>query len=336
MKNKLTLFLVLFWALANAQPEITQSNLPLVGDHVVIGICSDAVNPGNPGAMQTWDMSYLTETEEQFFTYIDPAEGLRSDSFPAANLCAVSWLNDYSYYNTGTSSLSVEGHVVTLEPSDTSVFVYNNNEQILGLPYTFNDGFTDTFDGSIYLSNLGTFSFDGTLDFEADGYGTLILPNGTYQNVVRYHFYREQTNYFGGFPAGTQTKEQWAWVSADYRFWLLLMEENWDGFSTTSLIWYDKNPYPATTSIGLNEAGNIAVYPNPCQTSERLNIRWDKNERATLLWQKIDGSLVTKQQTTLSIGANIMDGPKIDAGLYILSIESDSHRLVQRISVLNK
>jgi len=334
MKNKLTLFLVLFSALAYAQPEITQSNMPLVGDHVVIGICSDAVNPGNEGAMQTWDMSNLTEAEEQFFTYIAPSEGPRSDSFPAANLCAVSWLDDYSYYNIGTSSLSVEGHVATIDPNDTSVFVLNNTEKILGLPYTYNDNFTDSFDGNIYFSNLGTFSFDGTLDFEADGYGTLVLPNATYQNVVRYHFYREQTNYFGGFPAGTQTKEQWAWMSEDYRFWLLLMEENWDGFSTTSLIWYDKNPYPVTTSYNFNEASKNAVYPNPFQTGEQLIIRWSKNEQAILSLQRLDGSIVVKRQISLSNGPNYVSGPDIVAGLYILSIESDSYRLIQKISVL--
>jgi hypothetical protein len=335
MKNKLTLFFVLFSALAYAQPDITQSNMPLVGDHVVIGICSDAVYPGNEGAMQTWDMSYLTQSEEQFFTYINSSEGLRSDSFPSANLCAISWLDDYSYYNIGASSLSVEGHVATIDPADTSVFVFNDTEKILGLPYTYNDSFTDNFDGNIYFSNLGTFSFDGTLDFEADGYGTLILPNATYQNVVRYHFYREQTNYFGGFPAGTQTKEQWAWVSADYRFWLLLMEENWDGFSTTSLIWYDKNPYPATTSISLNQTNKNAVYPNPLKTGELLNIKWDRNDQAQMSILRIDGSLVMKRQISLSKGSNYFNSPDIVAGLYIICIESASNNFMQKISVLD-
>lgn len=333
MKTIFTFVLIMFAALAWAQPEITQANLPQTGDHVVIAICSNPVNPGNSGAMQTWDMSSLTQTEEQSFTYIPPAEGPLADSFPEATLCAQSWQDDYSYYKVNASALTVEGHVVTTGANDTTIIVFSDSEQILELPYTMASSFVDNFEGVSYIPNFGAFPFDGTLDFEADGYGTLILPTGTYNNVVRYHFFRSQTNYFNGIPAGTITKEQWAWVSADFRFWLLLMEENWDGFSTTPWVWYDKNPYPVNTDIHSPHEATVSVFPNPSRANQKLSISWDKTEQAQIALLRMDGSLIKKENMVLEIGTNSYRCPDVTAGIYILKIETHEKNITQKLSV---
>lgn len=334
MKIAFTLFLVALTLLAFCQPTISPSNIPQVGDQVLIAICSNPVDPGNPGAMQTWDMSGLLESEQQAITYILPSEGLYSDSFPNANLCAKSWLDDYSYYNVSPSSLDVEGHVVTIDPNDTSVFVYDNSEKIVGLPYTYNDAFIDTFNGIFHSPGFGPLAFDGYLDFEADGYGTLILPTGTYTNVVRYHFYREQTSYFIGMPF-TTTKNQWAWVSSDYRFWLLLMEENFDGISTQPLVWYDKNPY--TTSIGINTPtiNSNYIYPSPLRVGQPLHVMWDKSEQARVSMLGLDGRLLYEQKIDMEVGANTFEVPAISAGLYIIKVETPHNYYTQKIPVLN-
>ncbi|MCF8379065.1 MAG: T9SS type A sorting domain-containing protein [Bacteroidales bacterium] len=335
MKKTFTIILSIFSVLAFSQPEITQSNIPHVGDHVVIAICSDLVNPGTSGTNQTWDMSGLTETEEQSFTYILPSAGIEPDSFPNATLCGVSWQDDYSNYSVSPSSLSVEGYAVTISPDDTSLIVYDDPEQIIQLPFTYNDTFLDNFSGVSYIPGFGAFPFDGYLDFEADGYGTLILPTGTYNNVVRYHFYREQTNYVGGFPAGTTTKDQWAWVSSDYRFWLLLMEEVFDGISTTPLVWYDKNPYSASTSVNTLNYRSTTVYPNPLRVGQQINITWDRHEQAYVSLVSMDGSVMDKKQTELSEGSNSIVFNHIIPGLYVIKIETNGSFSTQKISVIN-
>jgi hypothetical protein len=283
--------------------------------------------------MQTWDMSGLTESEEQSFTYILPSAGIEPDSFPNATLCGVSWQDDYSNYSVSPTALSVEGYAVTINPNDTSIIVYDDPEQIIQLPYTYNDSFLDNFSGVSYIPGFGAFPFDGYLDFEADGYGTLILPTGTYNNVVRYHFYREQTNYFGGFPAGTTTKDQWAWVSPDYRFWLLLMEEVFDGISTTPLIWYDKNPYEASTAIGSNNSNTISVYPNPFRAGQQINIMWGKNEPAQVSLIRMDGRVVEKKHIDMAYGPNPIDFTTANPGLYVIKIETNGSFITQKISV---
>ena len=337
MKKSFTLVLILsiFSAVAFAQPEITQANIPHIGDNVIISICQGAINPGSSGPNQTWDMSGLIDSEEQSFTYILPSEGLVPDSFPNATLCGVSWQNDYSNYIVSPSSLSVEGYAVTLDPSDTSIIVYDDPEQIIPIPYTYMDSYLDNFSGISYIPGFGAFPFDGYLDFEADGYGTLILPNGTYNNVVRYHFYREQTNYFGGFPAGTTTKDQWAWVSSEYRFWLLLMEEVFDGISTTPLIWYDKNPYIASTGIKSSKELPLDVYPNPMRTHSQFTVSWSKNEDVKMSILRMDGSTVYNKALTMKVGPNIFTCPGVTAGLYVIMIETNREIVTQKISILD-
>ncbi|MCB0822664.1 MAG: T9SS type A sorting domain-containing protein [Bacteroidales bacterium] len=324
MKTTITLLMIIISAVVLAQPEITEANLPHVGDHVVIAICSNPVDAGESGANITWDMSGLSEQEEQFFDYIAMTEAPRADSFPNANICGVSWLDDFSNYKHSSEGLTAEGYVVTSDAIDTTLMVFSNSEKIIELPFSYGDSFMDEFDGNSYVPGIGVFPFDGSISFEADGYGTLILPTGTYNNVVRYHFTREQTNYLNGIPANTQTKEQWGWVSEDFRFWLLLMETNFDGFSTSSLIWYDKNPFPASTGIASTNFNAEHIYPNPLKQDQLLNIKWDKAENTTISILSLDGRLVYREQMHLQNGVNPIPFNINNEGLYMLSIRGEN------------
>lgn len=335
MKPIYTIILACISLWGYAQPTITQSNIPLIGDNVTIALCSDPVNEGSSGANQTWDFSGLTENSQGTFMYVDPSTTPKADSFPDANLCGISWDGSYSYYKVSPSALEAVGYVTPVPPSDTAMIVFDGFEQIVQLPYTYNDDFLDNFDGTNYVPGVGALDFDGTLDFEADGYGTLILPTGTYTNVVRYHFNRSQTNYFNGFPANTQTKEQWAWVSADYRFWLLLMEESFDGFNTTELVWYDKAPLSVITGVVSHEATDVSIYPNPTGKGEQVNISWASDEVATVSLFSLDGKLLQEKNIGLTNGVNGFNLPNLNSGVYLIKIQGLDKVYNQRISILD-
>lgn len=335
MKPIYTFLLICVSSWVFAQPIITQSNIPQIGDNVTIAICSDPINEGSSGVNQTWDYSGLTESEEQSFMYVDPSITPKADSFPDANLCGISWDGSYSYYKVGSSALEAVGYVTPVPPTDTAMIVFDDYEQIVQLPYTYNDDFIDDFDGTSYVPGFGGLAFDGDIDFEADGYGTLILPTGTYNNVVRYHFFREQTNYVSGFPSNTQTKEQWAWVSADYRFWLLLMEENFDGFATSELIWYDKTPLSVVTGVNTQEVYDLSVYPNPVMNGGHINFTWDQDEDATVSIYSMEGKLIFERKNSLTSGMNLLDISTLTSGTYLLKIYSATKVYNQKISILD-
>ncbi|MBK7385003.1 MAG: T9SS type A sorting domain-containing protein [Flavobacteriales bacterium] len=206
---------------------------------------------------------------------MDPATSPWSADFPNSNLCGISWDDAYSYYILSASAMETEGNAIIIPgtpPEDTAKFLFNvDTERILELPYTYGDAFVDDFSGTYSaMGFVGT--MDGTVDLQVDGYGTLILPTGTYDNVVRYHFDRVQNNTIFGNTSQT-TKEQWAWVSADHRFWLLLMEINDDGLSTSQQVWYDKNPALAGPSGQVDIAqASWSVLPNPVEPGTSVSI----------------------------------------------------------------
>lgn len=265
-------FLALACPALTAQPVIDLQNLPQTGDVVTIGRCSDLIDgaalDASAGAMQTWDFSDLTEFSEEQFIFVDPASTPWTADNPNSNLCGISWDDAYTYYILSASTLEQEGNTIIIPgipPEDTAKFLFNSDtERIIELPYTFGDAFVDDFSGTYSaMGFVGT--FDGQIDLEVDGYGTLILPNATYPNAVRYHFDRTQNNTIFGNTNQT-SKEQWAWVSSDHRFWLLLMEINYDGFSTSQQVWYDKNPALAGPNAVLDATSTApSVFPDPVE-----------------------------------------------------------------------
>ena len=321
MKHIYSLAAALFTSIvAIAQPTINSGNLPQLGDHVTIGICSDIPSPSildaQTGANYTWDFSTLTEQEEQFFDFVEPSNTYWPTTYQNSNICGVSWEDGYSFYNITPSALTTEGNKLILSPGDTASIIYTDQEQIIPIPYSMGTTFTDNFSGSGYVGGFNV-SITGTIDFEADGYGTLILPNATYQNVVRYRFDRTQTNTISGFPPSQQSKTQWAWVSADHRFWLLLIEDIDDGFSTSYLTWFDKAPQDVLTSVGGPGPSNGPhVYPNPITMGESLQLGRSLTANETLQLFDLQGRLV-KSLNTINSSVEL---DQVIVGVYLLKV----------------
>ncbi|MEO8588428.1 MAG: hypothetical protein ABI432_03595 [Flavobacteriales bacterium] len=255
-----------------AQPIIDLPNMPMTGDVVTIGLCTDPIDvallDASAGAMQTWDFSGLTESSEEQFLFVDPSSTPWASDFSNSNLCWISWDGSHSYYVLSPSALETEGYasiITGTPPEDTAKFLINvDTERLQELPYTYGDGFVDDFSGTFSaIGFVGT--MNGTVDQQVDGYGTLILPTGTYTNVVRYHFDLLQNNTL--FGSTTQsTKEHWGWFSADHRFWLLQMEINIDGLGSSEQVWYNKDPALAEPNgLPESEANSVSIFPNPVQ-----------------------------------------------------------------------
>lgn len=191
MKRVHIIHLVL-WALVPtagimAQPVIGLSNMPQVGDSVIIALSNQPVAPGTAGADQTWDMTWISAAEEQYFVYEDPAVTPWADLFDDATICGRSWEDYYSYYHIDATGVAAVGYAGVIGLSDTFTMDYSDSELFIPLDYSFGDSHADDFAGTSTAAGF-SLPFTGDVDFEADGYGTLILPTGTYENVVRYHF----------------------------------------------------------------------------------------------------------------------------------------------------
>jgi len=163
---------------AGAQPTIDQGNFaPSPGESFVLN-ASAWMDPGPGGANVTWDFSGLVIDTTFTLTYLDPTTTPMTDSFPTATL-ALAEGGDYSYHAFDASGGYYLGWAGWYE------IPYTDPEMTFQFPCTYSTQWVDDFHAEFFSTDR-----DGTSNAEADGYGTLILSNGTFDNVLRIHLTR--------------------------------------------------------------------------------------------------------------------------------------------------
>ncbi|QQR88004.1 MAG: T9SS type A sorting domain-containing protein [Flavobacteriales bacterium] len=329
MKNIVTLSALCTTGALIAQPNITQLNIPVIGDVATIGRCSDPIDSvalnASAGPMQTWDFSGLTEFSEEQILFVDPASTDFVDDFPNATFCGITWDDAFTYYVAGPSALESEGSAIIIGPGDTAKYLMDVDlEQVIELPYSYGDQFNDAYSGTFSAAGfLGT--MNGTVDLVADGYGTLILPTGTYTNTVRYRMSRVQNNTIFGNTT-VNTSEQWAWVSSDHRFWLLLMDMDFDGFSTSEQVWYDKNPISVgPQTVEESDLANVRIHPTPAVQGSTVIIAGIANA-GSLRAEVIDA--LGRTVLVTAIGQTTISTDGLVAGTYVVRLSSPGNAMV--------
>jgi len=318
-----------------AQPTITNDILPVFNDHVVIGICSEPTEDyTTDGSDITWDMSSLSETEEGFFDFIDPDGTYWNYLFPEATICGVSHDGAYSYYKDDNDALETVGFGFLLDgidpPNDTVTSVYSDFELVLDVPFSYGNTQSDSWVGVNTALGFSQ-NFTGTTNAEYDAYGTLVLPNGTYNNVARYHADRAQVS-----GAVTQTKEQWIWMSPDHRFWLMLIETiQSTGSADEIIVWYNKNPIPNTTDVAnIEQKSTLAMYPNPVSAGTPFFINSDSRDSGFITVYDLSGKLLERENLKIEVGRNEINFKQaFSPGMYILEFQGEQQSKSTRMII---
>lgn len=163
---------------ASAQPVIQYANLVTIGYTSAIHMGSDAgtSDPTPNGANVTWDFSSATLVMNVgTMTWVDPATTPQGASYPASNLAqhiTIPGQDMYNYYDLQTTQLDQLADGV----GSSDVSIYADPKTILTFPMNYGDSYVDNFtDNGDPNSYTRTYS----------GYGTVILPTGTYTNVAK-------------------------------------------------------------------------------------------------------------------------------------------------------
>ena len=254
------------------QPVIEELN-PSVGDAFQLAAFEAAPDPGPAGENITWDFSDLPEGDILQHQIIPVGDALGNELFPDANYATIINTDEvpdplYFYYRIDQNGWSDYGSYIGTEEFPVAV-VFSDPQTAFDLPVTYGSSGTDTYAGEV--QSFFDFNFFGTSSYTVDGYGDLILPDGTYSNVLRLSMIRMQEDEsFGGLTSNSQSTVH-AWISADIPFPLLLIDET-ESFligqsagieqSTTYLMSYDGAP---TRTSDLESTFNVLPYPNPSE-----------------------------------------------------------------------
>lgn len=285
-----------------AQPILTSSTpLPAIGYTAPVAVVATVPSiVGNSGANQIWDFSTLTFGNVGTLTSIVPASTPISSSFASSNYAlSLVGQNTYSFFKRSTDKMEVLAWLVTA-PNTGKDYTPNPKTRLV-FPFNFNDVFTDSY------QQVGNSVSSVTTTY--DGYGTLITPFATYQNVVRI-----KEDYGGG-------DVDYTWYSTNPVTELAIFDND-----NNMLYRFDAN---ITTSINEQQRIiDIQIFPNPC-TSNLIIRNLPPNTKVTLV-DALGRCLVEKYSSSNSININTKSFLN---GLYQLIIKSDNYSHTQKIIV---
>lgn len=343
----LTTLMICLFGISFAQPTFNQSDFLAIGDMVSSADCDTAgVLPGSAGANQTWDFSTLVVGSMSPPTSIlSPSSTPYASNYSSADI--VYYQDDgfggevFSYIDVTSSEATIVGQSVDTNNVNFYQIAYPNSYKIAGFPTTYNTAWTDNYVRHIplvttpFLMELRTY---GTLDVTADGYGTLILPSGTYNNVLRVKTIHNATDSFVYTPPtipaslnGTSSNTSYDWYGTDMKSSLLTIQFSSNTQMSTTT--YDKSVMVGNVTTGIQDQvnlvfGNMVLYPNPAKGA--FSIKTDKST------SDITVSLVDLQgRTVRAYGAmqNRFDVSDVTPGFYLVKVNKAGAEMTIKLSI---
>lgn len=317
--------------------------LPAFGDTIhYVDANSFGFDPTGTGPVtnKLWDNSALLNTGTTYdFFYVDPLTitGFGVDSFPAANIArGESGAAGYFYYQNTINNINRIGWF----GSTSNYGIYENGTFAaeFHFPITAGQTVTSTYNGRYAPFNLGEDSVKielGSLSINADMQGTMMLPTGTFTNVLRLHVLENFhiKTYFIGVPIQDNI------IQDDYFYWfadtilqpILVSGTTFvDGTPQTPVLRYQ--PISTTTGIQTNNIEIANIHPNPSQDGIfYLEIGNYPGINAELKIYDVTGRELQKKalkETLIKI-----DLGKQDNGVYFLQINTGEKTVNKKILV---
>lgn len=308
MKQLLIPFCFIF-GFSFTQAQISSIIYPPDGTVLEIIGCDDIDPlPNEVGQNAVWDYSQLSGCEEDPWTItFHNAEGsTEAENFPSANKYLEVDIPPTTkiliYNNVDDSEWSVFG----VKYNDAYVY-FDEGEPTLQFPAELND--TWSFENTWAILDDSTSNMPV---YTIEGEGTLILPNGVYENVIRVHSIRENS-------AGLFTEETYTYYSPEYHYHLFHMLVDDESQ-------YQPSPIEITTSTKSNVATeNIKIYPNPTNGSSSLNVELDVVSEVDIYLLNSLGERIYSEKGVYFIdGSYVLNFTKeLANGIYFLQISKE-------------
>ena len=273
--NKIySLVTLLLTASASAQPVLDETNsAPSIGNSFTVNL-GTFVAPAAGGINQTWDFSGQVSGGSTQIQYVDPAGTTAGATFSFADYAETASGSPETRYFDSETLGTVPG-VYNLGYANTNGFIMPYAAPIRQRPYpcAHLDTWNGNYGGNTIFMGI-QFFIDGTFDGEADGYGTLIMPWGTVNNVLRTHLVIHETQAIIGAQSD-YIQDYYEYYVAGVAYPLVRtydLKEDLGGGSFVqmdqTLQWMD----PLTTEVTEISAPLVlSIFPNPAHGQVTVN-----------------------------------------------------------------
>jgi hypothetical protein len=181
MRKIITLSIVLSLSISGfSQIILTHSKHALIIGDVQVMHKADYVEPSAGGAGLIWNFSDLQFHGEEKNYMLDATTVEKYGALPSATV-AITTSGDYHgmFRITATENDNV-GHF-----GKDYFVIFTQPQRRMIYPFTYGNHYRSSFSGYGVYENNATTDITGDYSFEADAYGTLILPNNVLTNVLR-------------------------------------------------------------------------------------------------------------------------------------------------------
>lgn len=308
-----------------AQPTLTAVDLtPIVGSSFMY-YNIDYVAAGPAAANFNFNVSSAIAYDSVAVQVVMPSSTAYGGAFPDATY-AIGYSN-----STGTSYSYMLLDPVSRQDLGTasfagSIFYRSNGTVEMQLPCTMGTNWADTFNGSnIPASSWG--DDDGVLTGQCNGYGTLVLPSGTFANVLRIEAHKTSTRI--NQATGDTTLTIWntvSYMAAGVPIWLFQSSTatstvGQSQFTSQNSVILD------ATSVGISEnvGGGVSavIFPNPANDEFSMTLNTPITGSTTITLLDALGRKVSDLRPTNAVvntGTMSFDVSSVPRGMYIVRI----------------
>ncbi len=332
--RKILLIICSALSISGIYAQITLTNetsTPRIGDTYRYYVTDkvENLNLSFGGANQEWDISMIEDAILTEIGFVSVTESTQPSS--ASNLVCVqteSGITAESFYTATSTSLSFDKLILPT----AMLTSYTDAREFLKFPLTYTQEYNETFAGTI--TNLGmaqTFIVDGTTKIKADGYGSLILPLGTIDNVLRVktvYDYMYSYDFGGGaIPIFILSDTIYTWYNASTRNYIAnysvsygsYTDSDMEKISATLQYMYPDDIIMSGVNAILDNL--VAIYPNP--TRGIINITGE-NEVSDVKIYNADGILLRYEKLPVINISNYSNG------LYFIEIAGKKYKIIKQ------
>jgi len=303
-----------------AQPTITQADLiPLVGASALSDSVSYVDLSSQVGINQTWDLSGLTSIGPAYtYNWINPASAAGESNFPTANYAVVVDFLTF-FYDISNNEYNEIGYY--LEFGGNAVMeTFSNPAVRFEFPMQYGGSGSDTYESTMEFGGVFAINSTGSLDWNIEGYGTAILPFGTFSDVLLIHVEEaaQDVQDLGGMEfVSNSTNSIYALYKAGMPLPLAIFEELTFSDVQGTEVTYLGRTFNSSGGVSVGEEGvnQLNVYPNPTDGVVRVELGLE--EIISLSLFTTDGKFV--QNFSTAQGSSItLDMSGLPLGVYVL------------------
>lgn len=282
------------------------------------------IEPGPAGANQTWDFSDYIGTEEEQLNFIDPEDTPFADSIASSdiNLAISSELEDeagYAFMHINSSAFMLKAFGIMDEGEPMAYAIFDPSPMIMTFPFAYGDSYDTEGEMEISMEEM-TMVQKSWSTSEADAWGNITTPHGSYTNVLRVKTTTIDSTfmYFSGnlvFEDGYVSID-YGWYSGNHR--TPVFEINGD-YDDEFIPWYVS--YLTGETVGIEEKLQVSLNVYPIPASSQVSIDIPEIKRGlTIRMSDLAGRIVYESPVLANIGKFQFDVSGFAEGMYFIQL----------------